>query len=188
MAKADKSTSMPEDRPVSHLDVRSEALHKVKAAINPLDAIEDLYADDFAQMNLFNKALGRALWTQIDSKVPDELHERLLVDHASGDECSLVKLIDRSSTGDPLSKAAIAMLLKKRGIREEDIRAGAMLRSLPNIQIIDQLQTAASTRRDKALAAIMAWRQHKRQHGIPDQASASLGYPADKTQEARDDE
>jgi hypothetical protein len=136
---------------------RSEMLRKAKEAINPQNEVENLYAEDWAETSIYKAELHRALRRAIDSKMPDVLNDMLRRHDIIKDEQGLVRLVDRWAKGDPAAKCAVEMLLQRNGMTKADLEPEAVLRSLPTMLALDQLQTAASARRDKALAGIVFW-------------------------------
>ena len=88
LKKTSKLTPTAKDCRMSQVYGRTEQFRNMKAAINPQDGIEDLYADDFAETSTYKRALNQALDEQIRSSVLDELHELLLPHYASEREAS----------------------------------------------------------------------------------------------------
>ena len=93
--------------------------------------------------------------------MPEVLYELLFRHNIMQDEQAL-DLVDRWAKGDPDARREVETSLESHGMTDADIEAEATLRCLPTIHAFDQLQTAASARRDKALAGIVFWRRADR--------------------------
>jgi hypothetical protein len=168
---------------------RGERLRKAKESINPQNEVENLYAEDFAETSIYKADLNRALRRGVDSKMPEVLYDMLRRHDTSQDEEGLVRLVDQWEKGDPAAKGAVEMLLQRNGITETDIEHEAVLRSLPIMLALDQLQTAASARRDKALSGIVFWRQQiDRQKGSDPSHERLVCRSADALEQAKDDD
>jgi hypothetical protein len=168
---------------------RGEMLRKAKEAINPQNEVENLYAEDWAETSTYKADLHRALRRRINSKMPEVLYDILWRHDIVQDEQGLVRLVDQWAKGDPAAKRAVEMLLQGNGMTEADIESEAVLGSLPTILAVDQLQTAASARRDKALAGIVFWRQQiDRQKGSDPSHERLVDRNADALEEVKDDD
>jgi hypothetical protein len=131
----------------------------IRNAINPRDAIEELYVDELADAARLQAKLRDLGLRPISTALPDALYE-LLSDELDGlDPSERVNLVDAWSRGDPMARSEIAALLQRRGLTEEDVSAHALLSVLPTVSAVESFRSLVSSRRDKALAGIAFRRQ-----------------------------
>jgi hypothetical protein len=167
---------------------RAEKVNKIKIALRPENDVESIFAEEFAESRIHDDTLKRAAWRKIDTCMSGVLYRLLCCHQTSENDGALIQTIEDWATGDPLAKAVVATLLKKIGMTESDIEAAAMLEALPTIALIDQLQSSASVRRYRALAAIVGWRKHIGQLKSENHnAKRILDQSFDASQGAKDD-
>src|SRR5262245_25490351 len=147
MPKKDKPIHSAERGRSLQGKAREETVRKAKEAINPQNEVENLYAEDWVETSIYKAELHRALRRRITSMLPEVLYDLLCRHNIVGAEQGLASLVHRWAKGDPVAKREVDMLLQRNGMTEADIESEAMLRSLPTMLVLDQLQTAASTRR-----------------------------------------
>jgi hypothetical protein len=144
------------------VQARGEKVRKAKKALDPEDEVENLYAEDWAETGVYKTDLDRAVRRRITSMMSEVLYNLLCRDNIIQNEQAL-DLVHRWAKGDPDARREVETWLESNGMTEGDVEAEAMLRSLSTLQTVDQLQTAASARRDKALSGLVFWRQQRRQ-------------------------
>lgn len=181
MPKKDEPVHLAELGRSPQSKARCEKLRKVKEAINPQNEVENLYAEDCAETSLYKMDLNCAVQRRIVSLMPEALYNLLCRHNITQDEQDLERLVYRWAKGDPDARREVATWLAQYQMTETDIEAEAVLLCLPTIHAVDALQTAASARRDKALAGVVFWRQQMERQ--------RLAYgSADVLKQAKDDE
>ena len=132
---------------------------RIEDAIDPFDAIEQIYFEDFAYERLqmqrlqrWNLATFKAVWVEAVYAVLRELNELENVD-VNG-------VVGRWCT-DPDARATVLAILAKHGLDESAIEAEAFRRCPRDLTVIDQLLTSHASRRDKSLQSLTFYREMK---------------------------
>ena len=137
---------------------------KIKNAIEPRDAIEQIIVEDFVYERLQMRRLQRWCAATLNTEFTEAVYTilRQLDEFENKD----VDLVARCCT-DPAARAAVSDRLAKHGLDDSAIEAEAFRRRSPDLTIIDQLLTSHGSRRDKALQLIAFYREmraRQRQH------------------------
>jgi hypothetical protein len=142
-----------------HAKPRPRLRCAIRDAINPCDAIEELYADDLADAARVQAKLRDLALRIISMALPQALHELLSGELAQLDPIEVVNLVDGWFRGNPGAQQKVAEMLKRCGLTEEDVSAHALSSVLPIVSAIESFRSLVSARRDKALAGIAFRRQ-----------------------------
>jgi hypothetical protein len=145
--------------PTESVDEYERDRSRIENAIEPGDAIEQIYFEDFVHERLQMQRLQR--WTSATLKtvlveavyaVLRDLNELETLD---------VELVVGQWPEDPVARATVLARLAKHGLDESAIEAEAFRRCLPDLSAIDQLLTSHASRRDKSLQFIAVHREIK---------------------------
>jgi|SRR6476660_5703096 len=132
---------------------------RIKDAIDPCDAIEKIYSEEFAYEHLqmrrlqrWNLATVKAALVEAVYAVLRELNELENID---------VNVVVGQWCTDGVARATVSAILAKHGLDESAIEAEAFRRSSRDLTGIDQLLTSYASRRDKSLHSIAFFREMK---------------------------
>jgi hypothetical protein len=132
---------------------------RIENALDPCDAIERIYFEDFVHESLqmrrlqrWNLATVKAALAEAVYAVLGELNEleNIDVNAVVGQWCT-----------DPDARATVSAILAKHGLDDSVIEAEAFRRSSRDVALIDQLLTSHASRRDKSLHSIAFYREMK---------------------------
>jgi hypothetical protein len=132
---------------------------RIEAAIEPCDAIERIYFEDFTHEHLqmqrlrrWNLAIVKTVWVEAVYAVLGELNELENID---------VNVVVGQCCTDPAARVTVSAILAKHGLDESAIEAEAFRRCSRDVIVIDQLLTSHASRRDKSLQFLAFYREMK---------------------------
>jgi hypothetical protein len=134
----------------------------IERAIEPCDAIEQIYCDDFIYECQQMRRLQRWTTALLNTVFADAVHavlrglnelENINVDFVIGRACN-----------DPIARATVSDILATHGLNDSAIEAGAFRRCTRDLTAIDRLLTSHVSRRDKGLQFIAFLREMKARH------------------------
>jgi hypothetical protein len=132
---------------------------RIQGALDPCDAIEQIYFEDFAYERLQMRRLRRWNLATVKAELAEAVYavlrelnelENIDVNVVVGQWCT-----------DPVARATVSAILAKHGLDESAIEAVAFRRSSRDLTVIDQLLTSHASRRDKSLQSLAFFREMK---------------------------
>ena len=145
--------------PTESVDEYERDRSRIEDAIDPCDAIEQIYFEDFAYERLqmlrlqrWNLATVKAALVEAVYAVLRELNELENID---------VNVVVEQWCTDSVARATVSDILAKHGLDESAIEAEAFRRRSRDVTVIDQLLTSHASRRDKSLQSLAFFREMK---------------------------
>ena len=132
---------------------------RIENAIEPCDAIEQIYFDDFVHERLQMQRLQRWSCATLKTVLVEAVYA-ILRDLNELETLDVEFVIGNWST-DPVARAAVSDRLAKHGLDDSAIEAEAFRRCSRDLTVIDQLQTSHASRRDKSLQSLAFFREMK---------------------------
>ena len=145
--------------PTESVEAYERDRSQLEDAIDPCDAIEQIYFEGFVyervqmqRLQRWNLATVKAELAEAVYAVLRELNEleNMDVNFVVGQWCA-----------DPGAPATVSGILAKHGLDESAIEAEAFRRSSRDLTVIDQLLTSHASRRDKSLQLLAFYREMK---------------------------
>jgi hypothetical protein len=132
---------------------------RIEDAIDPCDAIEQIYCEDFVydrlqmrRLQRWNLATVKAELAEAVYAVLHELNELENID---------VNVVVGQWCTDPVARATVSAILAKHGLDDSAIEAEALRRCSRDVAVIDQLLTSHASRRDKSIQFLAFYREMK---------------------------
>jgi hypothetical protein len=121
---------------------------KIENALEPRDAIEQIFFEDFVYERLQMLRLQRWSSATLNTALTEAVYT--ILRHLDEFETKDVDLVARWCT-DPAARAAVSDRLAKHGLDDSAIEAEAFRRCSPDLGTIHQSLTSHASRRDKGL-------------------------------------
>ena len=132
---------------------------RIENAIEPCDAIEQIYFEDFVHDRLQMQRLQRWSSATLKTELVEAVYA-ILRDLNELETLDVEFVVGHWST-DPGARATVSDILAKHGLDDSAIEAEAFRRCSRDLSVIDQLLTSHASRRDKSLQFIAVLREMK---------------------------
>jgi hypothetical protein len=132
---------------------------RIEDAIDPRDAIEQIYVEDFANERLQMQRLRRWSLAAVKAALVEAVYA-VLCDLNELENIDVNAVVGQWYT-DPVARATVSAILAKHGLDESAIEAEAFRRTSRDLTAIDQLLTSQASRRDKSLQSLAFFREMK---------------------------
>ena len=132
---------------------------RIENAIEPCDAIEQIYFEDFVYDRLQMQRLQRWSSATLKTELVEAVYA-ILRDLNELENLDVEFVVGQWST-DPGARATVSDILAKHGLDDLAIEAEAFRRCSRDLSVIDQLLTSHASRRDKSLQFIAVLREMK---------------------------
>jgi hypothetical protein len=130
---------------------------KLRAVLDPKNKLEELYCEQSFHASNAIERLQRGATAIVNMAMPDALFSilrRLAVERDRA-----VALVEQWMSGDPSARLEVSTILEDHGLDESAIEAEAMMKHLPSLATLTQLQTSQMVIRDKGLAGLAFCRE-----------------------------
>jgi hypothetical protein len=145
--------------PTESVDEYERDRSRIENAIEPCDAIEQIYFEDFVHERLQMQRLQRWSTATLKTELVEAVYA-VLRDLNELETLDVESVIEQWPT-DPAARAAVSDRLAKHGLDDSAIEAEAFRRCLPVLSAIDQSQTSRASRRDRSLQSLAYFREMK---------------------------
>jgi hypothetical protein len=145
--------------PTESVEAYERDRSRIKEAIDPRDAIEQIYFEDFVHEHLQTRRLQRWSSAILKTELVEAVHA-VLRDLNELETLDVESVVGNWST-DSVARATVSAILAKHGLDESAIEAEAFRRSSRDLTVIDQLLTSHASRRDKSLQSLAFFREMK---------------------------
>jgi hypothetical protein len=146
---------------------------RIKDAIDPCDAMEQIYFEDLVYERLQMLRLKRWNSATLYTALPEAVYT--ILRQLDEFETKDVDLVSRWCT-DPAARAAVSDRLAKHGLDDSAIEAEAFRGCWRDLTAIDQLLTSHTSRRDKSLQSLAFFREMKaRQRQLSSKSAVGNG-------------
>jgi hypothetical protein len=170
----------PRISPASLLTESAERLEakrdKLRAALYPKNRLEELYCDQSDHASNAIERLQRCGPAIINMAMPDALFcilGRLAVERERA-----IVLVEEWISGDPTARSEVSTMLQNSGLDESAIEAEAILKCLPTLIALTQLQASQIAIRDKGLSGLAFCREVLMRDVQPGEANLAPGDAA----------
>jgi hypothetical protein len=130
---------------------------KLRAVLDPKNRLEELYCDQSLHASHAIERLQRCAPAIINMAMAEALFGILA--RLGVEPQQAVALGEQWISGDPSTRSEVSMLLQDHGLDESAIEAEAILKCLPTLNALTQLQASQITIRDKGLSGLVFSRE-----------------------------
>jgi hypothetical protein len=162
-----RSTLLPTESAEAYERDRS----RIEEAINPCDAIEQIYFEDFAYKRVQMQRLQRWNLAAIKAELAEAVYA-VLGELNELENTDVNDVVGQWCT-NPVARATVSAILAKHGLDDSAIEAAAFRRCSRDLIAIDQLLTSHASGRDKSLQWLAFYREMKARQRQPSTKSAA---------------
>jgi hypothetical protein len=125
---------------------------KLRAVLDPKNRLEEVYFEQSVDASNAVERLQRCGPAIINMAMPDALFS--ILEWLAVERERAVTLVEQWISGDPSAKSEVSAILQNHGLDETAIEAEAMIKSLPTLIALTQLQVSQIAVRDKGLSGL----------------------------------